>query len=492
MLLFITSLSVLTVYAEEVPTARPITVSIFEEVNNSYKLKDANVSYDGYLSLKDLLGRLKKEKAILGYTVSKKDNLLTIKFNDNTVTKKGGVGKNSGFITNINGRFYRLKASEALIKSGDVVKLIYTLDTATDYNSNMAGSTIYRDGEKSLVFVWNDELSAVLNNSCNKIADSGLENVSSLISLGLAKKKAPHAKLLKLVKEMGDEFKQDDIDYVSRVVLALYACGIDARNVNNTDYVKLLCEIGSKDDVFTTIDKMYLCMLALSSVSSDDGGTRILKSKLKDRVLLLQSEQGGFKKSENQFEDALSTEKAILALSPFISEKKVSVAVDDALGYLSSELLDESGFRETNLNTAEKAAFGIMSLLSVNISLDDKRFSYGEDTLVDILLSYYKKDGSFSDVKDGNYSEKATNDAIRALFFIKRGRNPFLLLKTMAVSDVKGYEVKEVDDSFFTKVYEYVISHKKLILTVSLAILLSLALIIIIVKRRNNAGAFMH
>ena len=209
----------------------------------------------------------------------------------------------------------------------------------------------------------------------------------------------------------------------SRVIAALTAIGKDPRNVAGYN---LLTPLGNfEKTVWQGINGAIWALIALDCGGYDipdinDGQTQATREMYVDHILANQTEDGGWSLSGGTADPEM-TGMALQALARYRNREDVKNAVDRALSCLS-ELQDENaGFKSWGEDNLESSVQVLVGLCELGISYDDPRFVKNGKTLLDNLLSYYKKGQGFLHAKDGSGSElMATEQGFYGLVAVKR------------------------------------------------------------------------
>lgn len=201
-------------------------------------------------------------------------------------------------------------------------------------------------------------------------------------------------------------------------IMALEACGIDAKDFNDRDYISE--GIYGKGNI-TGVDNWSMALIAL-----DSNAYEVPNWAYDDRddmvkyIMANQHDDGSFD------DNAASTALAIIALEPYTYSDKIYTfvsditgedkslivmqAVDDALNYLSNAQGDWGDYYDL-----KSTALVLMALDDMDIDVEkDERFLRDNQSVVDGLMAYSEIDGGFSMHNDGSDS-LATSYAICAL-----------------------------------------------------------------------------
>ncbi|MGN0149842.1 MAG: hypothetical protein ACI4C7_06295 [Clostridia bacterium] len=230
----------------------------------------------------------------------------------------------------------------------------------------------------------------------------------------------------------------------SRGILALQACGIDARSFNNRDYV---AEGTYHKGNITGVENWSWALIAL-----DSGRYEVpewaydTREDMVKYIMANQNEDGSFGSG------AASTALAIIALEDYTYDDKVYTYVSDVTGedrsttaieastlgleYLSQEQSDWGDYYDL-----KSTALTLIALDYMDIDAEkDERFIKDGKTVIDGLMEYREGDGGFSNELNGSDST-ATTYAICAitshLRHIQSKGNLFDMLSEDSVDGIK-------------------------------------------------------
>ncbi len=198
-----------------------------------------------------------------------------------------------------------------------------------------------------------------------------------------------------------------------RLAMALLTLGQDLNDVAGFDLTTL---IKDTDRVCkTTVMGPTFGLILLNNLGGDDACEKVYRQHLLDKQLA----DGGWALT-GQVSDPDATAMALQALSFYKTDKTVQSAIDTGLNRLSSLQLDSGGFTAWGTTGAESIAQTIMALCMLDLGVDDPRFVKKNGDLVDALLTYQLKDGSFCHLPGGSFDIMATQQALLALTALQR------------------------------------------------------------------------
>lgn len=204
----------------------------------------------------------------------------------------------------------------------------------------------------------------------------------------------------------------------SRIILALTALGMDARDVAGFDLIQGLSSMdfvkkqGNNGPIWA--------LIALDSGNYPVPEGNVTRQGLIDEILSVQTSDGGWAISGEEA-DSDMTGMALQALAPYYQENAaVQQAVDKAVDRLSRMQNEDGGFGTFSGNgkvaTSESTAQVIVALAALGIDPDtDPRFVKAGGSAVDALLSYFVEGGGFRHIASGELDGMATEQGYYAL-----------------------------------------------------------------------------
>lgn len=203
------------------------------------------------------------------------------------------------------------------------------------------------------------------------------------------------------VKTLKGELHAVKYTEYARVILALSAIGKDATNVGGYNLVDKLSDFDLV--AWQGVNGPIFALLALDSQQYKLSETATnSREKMVDYILSKQLTDGGFSLAEDAA-DADMTAMAIQALSTYMDDAAVKIAVEKAVAALI-QLQDENGFYSNwEAANAESAAQVLTALASIGV---DPMQNVAFEKLIPALLTFYNAaDGGFKHVE----SEKVSN-----------------------------------------------------------------------------------
>jgi hypothetical protein len=194
------------------------------------------------------------------------------------------------------------------------------------------------------------------------------------------------------VKERGGVLDERRLTENSRVILALTATGYNPRNIGGFDLTLPLMDFErvTRQGLNGTI----FALMALESAGNVPLATRELYV---NEILRRQVADGGWNLTGNT-SNADITGMALQALAKYQDSEEVSEAIDRALVFLSRTQNECGGFSGGFAGSAtnvESAVQILVALAELEIPFDDPRFVKNGNSVVDNVLSFQNRNGSF-------------------------------------------------------------------------------------------------
>lgn len=201
----------------------------------------------------------------------------------------------------------------------------------------------------------------------------------------------------------------------ARVSLGLTAIGKNPANVAGYNLLAPLSDFDAATQPGVTAAAYAL--LALDAKNYDipkaaDGKTQAMREMYVDFILGQQLSDGGWAIGSEEADPDV-TAMALQALAPYQSNTAVKNAVSLAVARLSKMQDDDGGFTAWGASSAESCAQVILALCALDIKLTDTRFVKDGNSVLDKLLSFQLRDGSFCHTD--SYDAYATVQSLCAL-----------------------------------------------------------------------------
>ncbi|MDD3172962.1 MAG: terpene cyclase/mutase family protein [Herbinix sp.] len=171
--------------------------------------------------------------------------------------------------------------------------------------------------------------------------------------------------------------------------------------------------------------------------------TEYTREKMVDEILSLRLSDGGWALS-GKASDVDITAMALQALAPYYKKSDVKAAVDESLLLLSEKQLKNGDYKSWGTRSCESVAQVITALSALNIDCQkDKRFIKNKKTIIDGLMLYKLKDGSFCHTIDGETNDTSSVQAMYALIAVWRQRNGMNSFYTFSNTGTSNSAIKD-------------------------------------------------
>ncbi len=240
----------------------------------------------------------------------------------------------------------------------------------------------------------------------------------------------------------------------SRLIIALTAIGKNPENVAGYnfliplgDYEKTVCQ-GLNGPIWALI---ALDCGGYAVAENKEASVQASREMYIQYILDSQLADGGWslsaKAGESAEPDADITGMALAALARYQDRADVTAATKKALLRLSEMQNEEGGFENRDGENAESAVQVLVALCELGIPLDDERFVKKGNTVLDNVLSFYKKGSGFLHTKDADsVNQMATEQGLYGIIAAKRALCGADSL--YRISDNISYQVLTEDNSF--------------------------------------------
>ena len=238
----------------------------------------------------------------------------------------------------------------------------------------------------------------------------------------------------------------------SRLIVALSAMGVDARDVAGYD---LTYALGDYDKtIWQGLNGPIWALIALDSRNypmprNEEAKTQATRQMYVDRILECQLEDGGWSlfggttaaSGADQISDPDITGMALQALAKYQDQPAVKQATEEALACMSRQQGDDGGFSSWGTPNSESCVQMIVALCELGVSLDDPRFVKNGNSLLDNLMTYYMPGQGFLHTANGSGSNQmASEQAFYGLVAAQRaarGKNSLYRMND-AISVIAG------------------------------------------------------
>lgn len=268
----------------------------------------------------------------------------------------------------------------------------------------------------------------------------GLARSEQAVSESL--RKAYLANVENTLKEKDGVLHKKKYTEYSRVILALTALGEDVTNVAGYNLLEPLADYDKT--VWQGVNGAIFALIAFDSHNYEipkaaEGCTQTTRENLISCILSQELSGGGWDLG-NQSADTDVTAMAIQALAPYCaSNAKVKAAVDRGIAKLSALQKSNGAYGSYGTVNSESCSQVIVALTAVGIDPNtDSRFVKNGKSVLDALISFSQKDGSFKHIADGNADQMATEQAFYALTAYERyskGQNRLYDMTDVAIKE---------------------------------------------------------
>lgn len=209
----------------------------------------------------------------------------------------------------------------------------------------------------------------------------------------------------------------------SRMILTLTAAGYDASDFAGFDLTAPLAD-------FDETTRQGLNGAAYALIALDSGAYDCpVRQDYVDYILAAQLDDGGWVLGGFENADPDITSIVLQALAKYRDQPAVAEAVEAGIACLSNLQLENGGFFSMGAENPESCAQAILAMCELGIGLEDERFIKNGNTVMDAMLRYQNKDGSFRHLMDQDtpmpVSAYQSMMALISLMRCERGVNPF-------------------------------------------------------------------
>lgn len=219
----------------------------------------------------------------------------------------------------------------------------------------------------------------------------------------------------------------------SRLIVALTSIGKDPHNVAGYDLIKPLGDYDKT--IWQGLNGPIWALIALDSGSYDmpknpDAKTQATRDLYIKRILECQLPDGGFSlfggtdaAGPNEKSDPDITGMALQALAKYQDRADVKKATEEALACMSKQQDSNGGFSSWGTTNLESCVQMVVALDELNIPQTDPRFVKNGKTMLDNMMTFYKKGAGFVHTLKGEGSNQMATEqgfyglvsAVRAL-----------------------------------------------------------------------------
>lgn len=221
----------------------------------------------------------------------------------------------------------------------------------------------------------------------------------------------------------------------SRVIIAMTAIGKNPKNVVGYNLVEAVMD-------YDKVIKQGLNgpVWALIALDSGNYGNSEIRDKYISYILSRELAGGGWSfATGGTSPDADMTSMVLTSLAPYKDRKDVKMFVDRGIKLLSNMQNRDGGYSTDGAANSESSAQVLTAISSLGISYEDPRFIKNGNTIVDNIISYRNRDGSFSHTTESNLM--ATEQCLYSLVSVERLENGDKSLYDMSDAYFSGNDV---------------------------------------------------
>lgn len=257
-----------------------------------------------------------------------------------------------------------------------------------------------------------------------------------------------YASVEKQVKEVSGILSSKKYTEYSRVIIALTAIG---KNPENVGGYNLLTPLGDYEKTINQgVNGAIWALIALDSGNysvpqNKNAKVQATRQKYIDYILNRQTSDGGWALSGDTA-NADVTAMALQALAKYIDNPKVKTAADNGIAVLSKMQNGDGGYSSFGTENSESTAQVLTALCELGISPNDSRFVKNSKSVIDSLISYYKKGSGFRHTNlDSECNQMATEQCFYAIAALQRFLGGKSSLYRINSADTFGLPNKNAD-----------------------------------------------
>lgn len=230
-----------------------------------------------------------------------------------------------------------------------------------------------------------------------------------------------YATVERYVKACGGVLDERKYTEYSRLIVALSSIGRDARNVAGYDLTRPLGDY--EKTIWQGINGPIWALIALDSAGypmpeNPEAETQATRQMYIDRILDCQLPDGGWSlyggtaaaDSGDDVSDPDMTGMALQALAKYQDQPEVAQAVEEALDCMSAMQDGDGGFSSWGTANSESCVQMIVALTELGVAVDDPRFVKNGNTMLDNLMTFYRKGKGFIHVQNGSGSDQMATE----------------------------------------------------------------------------------
>ena len=250
------------------------------------------------------------------------------------------------------------------------------------------------------------------------------------------------------VRACGGVLHEKKYTEYARVIVALSSIGKDARDVAGYDLTKPLGDF--EKTVWQGVNGPIWALIALDSRSypmpvNTQAKTQATRQMYLDEILSRQLSDGGWNLTgTGSVSDPDITGMALQALAKYQDQPAVKKATEEALACMSAQQTADGGFSPWGTASSECVVQMLVALCELGLPLDDSRFVKNGNSMLDNLMSYYRRFSGFQHTKSGGgSSQMASEQGFYALVAVRRaaqGKNSLYRMSDAITVSTSGQQ----------------------------------------------------
>lgn len=439
---------VLTLFAADASADEPvgeIMVSFYDDKNSESIIGNTKIEIFANQTISDLLSTLRAMKIIKSFSANDRTIM-------NITTAAGKLfsaiaDQSSRIVILINATVINESTFVSPLNNGDIVEIFYTANP-TKFAKTNSTVEVSSSNVQSLSSAWTSELTKVQNDAFEWLNRNISTSSSYLMTAGITGKTADIKAVNNFINEFAKGRQYDTPMAIAKDVLSLTFSGYDA---SSEKYGKLISKLSNYADITKTGIFGAVNTLTAYDCNNYYVPTTAINSRgsLVEQILKFQNSDGGFPITLGGKSDVDTTAMTITAISAYREYPNATVAIDNAVAYLSTVQTKSGGFGFQGKDNLESLCTVIIALNACSIDLDDERFQKNDTSLTENLLQYKNNDGGFAHTIGDKSTSIPTEQALAALTAIKKNSNPLKLTKLVEIdTSVKETETTSMSGDY--------------------------------------------
>lgn len=278
-------------------------------------------------------------------------------------------GAGSGWLYQVNGKFYSKGAGTYALQAGDEVVWLYTTNLGEDVGATQSGAS----GNTDLAFTgdWYDAWQNALHYAKEQ-KNLSYWGVFALAINGMLADTSYYEEMGANIKEQNGRFRK--VTDLAAMALAINAMGKDAAQVGEYNLIKAIEQ--HEQMTMQGVNGPAFALLAYDSkayaIPADSDWNR---ETIIAYLLEQQRADGCFPLTDTERDNVDLTAMVLQALTPYRQQEKVQKAIDLALQYLEKNQQADGSFQLYGVSNAESCAQVLIALSGLGIDVQqDTRF----------------------------------------------------------------------------------------------------------------------